>query len=50
MYISLDEEDMKIMEGDKETEETAPLEEEKSKPVDDDKSVISDKTLILQEG
>ena len=32
------------------TQETEPLEEEKSKPVDDDKSVISDKTLIVQEG
>ena len=38
------------MEGNKETEETEPLEEEKSNPVDDDKSVISDKTIILQEG
>ena len=35
------------MEGIKETEETEPLEEEKSNPVDDDKS---DETLILQEG
>ena len=41
---------MEILEGDKETEETEPLEEEKSKPVDDDKSLISDKTIILQEG
>ena len=38
------------MEGNKENEETEQLEEEKSKPVDDDKSVISDKILILQEG
>ena len=41
---------MEVMEGNKETEETAPLEEEKSKPVEDDKLMISDKTLILQEG
>ena len=37
------------MEVNKETEETEPL-EDKSKPVYDDKSVISDKILILQEG
>ena len=46
LHISLDEEDMKTMEGNKKTEETEPLEEEKSNPVDDK----SDKTLILQEG
>ena len=32
------------------TPEKEPLEEEKSKPVDDDKSVVSDKTQLLQEG
>ena len=32
------------------TQERESLEDEKSKPVDDDKSVISDKTLIAQEG
>ena len=40
------------MEGNKDyqkTQETEPL-EEKSKPVDDDKSLSTDKTLILQEG
>ena len=32
------------------TREREPLEEEKSKPVYEDKSVISDKTLIALEG
>ena len=32
------------------TQEREPLEEEKSKPVDDDKSLNTDKILILQEG
>ena len=32
------------------TREREPLEKEKSKPVDEDKSVISDKTLIALEG
>ena len=32
------------------TQEREPLKEGKLKPVDEDKSVISDKTLILQEG
>ena len=31
-------------------QETEPVEEKQSKPVDEDKSVISDKTLIAQEG
>ena len=41
------------MEGNKDyqkTQERVPLEEVESKPVDQDKSVISDKTLILKEG
>ena len=41
------------MEGNKDyqkTQERESLEEEKSKLVDDDKSVISDKTLIALEG
>ena len=41
------------MEGNKDyqkPEETDLVEEKQSKPVDEDKSVITDKTLILQEG
>ena len=40
------------MEGNKDYRKTQKREpvEEKSKPVDDDKSLISDKTIILQEG
>ena len=44
---------MEVMEGNKDyqkTQETEPLEEEKSKPVDDDKSLSTDKILIVQEG
>ena len=47
---SLDDEDVETVEGKTDTQEREPLEEEKLKPVDEDKSVISDKTLILQEG
>ena len=41
------------MEGNKDyqkPEEADLVEEKQSKPVDEDKSVITDKTLILQEG
>ena len=43
-------ETMEVNKDHQKTQEREPLENEKSKPVDDDKSVISDKTLILQEG
>ena len=44
---------MEVMEGNKDyqkTHEREPLKEEKSKPVDEDKLLSTDKTLILQEG
>ena len=43
-------ETMEVNKDHQKTQERETLEEEKSKPVDDDKSVISDKTLILREG
>ena len=49
----LDEEDMVTMERSKDYQkppETELVEEKQSKPVDEDKSVISDKTLIALEG
>ena len=46
--FSLDEETMEVYY--EKTLEREPLEEKKSKPVDEDKSVISDKMLILEEG
>ena len=55
MYIefyafSLDEETIKVYQD--KTQESEPLEEKKSKPVDEDKpkSDVSDKMLILEEG
>ena len=41
---------MEVNEDYNKTREREPLEKEKAKPVDEVKSVISDKILILQEG
>ena len=44
---------MEVLEGNKDcqkTQEREQLEEEKSKPVDEEKSLSTDKILIVQEG
>ena len=52
-YVSSDQEDTERKEGNKDyqkPQEAQLVEEKQLKPVDEEKSVISDKTLILQEG
>ena len=48
--FSLDEENREIIEDYQKPQETELGEEKQSKPVDEDKSVISDKTQIALEG
>ena len=48
--FSLDEENRDIIEDYQKPQETEVYEEKQSKPVDEYKSVISDKTLIALEG
>ena len=48
--FSSDEDNREIIEDNQKPQETELVEEKQSKPVDEDKSVISDKTLIALEG